>query len=60
VTSSSAQDRSAGCPPRSTAGRNIGDTETHVVFVELKVGSHEPLPAEHAELPEVELGPLGV
>ena len=47
-------------PAQEHSGENIGDTETHVVFVELKVGSHEPLPAEHAELPEVELGPLGV
>ena len=47
-------------PAQEHSGENIGDTETHLLFVELKVGSHERLPPEHDRLPEVELGPHGV
>ncbi|HEV7171572.1 cytoplasmic protein [Pedococcus sp.] len=47
-------------PAQVHSGENIGDTDTHVLFVELKVGSHERLPREHEFLPEVELGPHGV
>ena len=47
-------------PAQEHSGENIGDSETHVLFVELKVGSHQRLPPEHETLPEVELGPHGV
>ena len=47
-------------PAQVHSGENIGDTDTHALFVELKVGSHERLPPEHELLPEVELGPHGV
>lgn len=47
-------------PAQEHSGENIGNTETHVLFVELKVASHERLPAGHESLPEVELGPHGV
>jgi quercetin dioxygenase-like cupin family protein len=47
-------------PAQEHSGENIGVTDTHLLFVELKVASHQRLPPEHGLLPEVELGPNGV
>ncbi len=40
-------------PAQQHAGHNIGDSDTHVIFVELKEGAGEPSPAD------VPIGPAG-